>query len=383
VVVRIETRIGAIPQAAWDGLGHGPSPFLRHGFLAALEDTGSIGPRSGWAPIYLLAERGGQLIGAVAAFLKHHSFGEYIFDWGWANAAGRAGVDYYPKLVIAAPMTPATGNRILLAPGVDPDATTAVLAAATRAIATDTGCSSVHWLFCTAEEQRRLAELGFAPRASFQFHWNNRGYASWDGFLATLKSRKRKQLRKERDRARAAIDSLTWVEGGALSTEQLDDLDRFYRATTDSHGGRDYLRPGFFHRVAETCPDTVRMVEVHAGGARVAGALFFETAAGLYGRYWGATQQVDLLHFETAYYAGIERCIARGLPLFEAGAQGEHKLLRGFEPAPTYSAHWIAHPGLREAVESFCAREASAVAAQLEEMRAFLPYRAGDDDDCG
>jgi uncharacterized protein len=380
--VRIETRIAKVPAATWDGLDHGPSPFLRHGFLAALEESRSIGARSGWAPVYLLAEQGGAVIGAVAAFVKNHSYGEYIFDWGWANAAGRAGLDYSPKLVIAAPMTPATGNRILLAPGADPDLTTAALAAAVRAIATEAECSSIHWLFCTADEQRRLAAFGFIARASYQFHWRNRGYASWDDFLAALKSRKRKQLRKERERARAAIDELVWVDGAALTTEQLDDLDRFYRSTTDQHGGRDYLRPGFFHAVARTCPDVVRVAEVHAGGKRIAGALFFETAAALYGRYWGATQHVDLLHFETAYYAGIERCIARGLPLFEAGAQGEHKLLRGFEPVPTYSAHWLANPGLRAAITDYCAREAAGVAAQIEGMREYLPYRSegGDDD---
>ena len=378
--VRVETRIANVDRAAWDGLDHGPSPFLRHGFLAALEDTGSTGARSGWAPVYLLAEVGGRLAGATAAFVKNHSYGEYIFDWGWASAAARAGLDYYPKLVVAAPMTPATGNRILLAPGADPDLVTAVLAAAARTIATDAGCSSIHWLFCTPDEQRRLTALGFIPRASYQFHWHNRGYASWDDFLARLKSRKRKQLRKERERARAAIDGLRWIDGGAATTAELDALDRFYRTTTDAHGGRDYLRRGFFHRLAETCPDVMRVVEVSRGGRPIAGALFLETTAALYGRYWGATEHVDLLHFETAYYAGIERCIAQGLPLFEAGAQGEHKLLRGFDPVMTCSAHWIAHPGMRAAISDFCAREAAAVAAELAEMAAFLPYRDGDPD---
>jgi predicted N-acyltransferase len=381
ISVRVETRIAKIPATIWDGLDHGPSPFLRHGFLQALEDSGSIGRRSGWGPVYLLAEQDGRLLGAIAAFVKSHSYGEYIFDWGWANAAGRAGLDYYPKLVIAAPMTPATGNRILLAPGADADATTAVLAAAAQAIAKDAECSSIHWLFCTADEQRRLAALGFIARASYQFHWRNCAYESFEDFLAALKSRKRKQLRKERQRARAAIDALTWFDGADLTTTQLDDLDRFYRSTTDQHGGRDYLRPGFFHRVAETCPDVVRVVEVTQGGERIAGALFFETAAALYGRYWGAIRHVDLLHFETAYYAGIDRAIENKLPLFEAGAQGEHKLLRGFEPVPTYSAHWLANPGLHAAIDDFCAREARGVAEQLAEMRSYLPYRADADAD--
>jgi len=378
--------------AAWDGLDHGPSPFLRHGFLQALEDSGSIDAgkpggllkrRAGWLAIYLLAEEAGRLVGAVPAFVKSHSYGEYIFDWGWASAAERAGIEYYPKLVIAAPHTPATGPRMLLAPGVDVDAIRGVLIAGVRGLADDTKCSSIHWLFCTHEEQAALAAAGFSGRTSLQFHWHNRGYQSFDGFLGALKSRKRKQLKKERQKAKAAIDSLRWVAGGEMSKAQLDDLDRFYRTTTDQHGGRDYLRPGFFHRLAETMPDTMRVVEVTAAGTRIAGALFLETDRALYGRYWGAVQHVDLLHFETAYYAGIERCIEKQLPLFEAGAQGEHKLLRGFEPAATYSAHWIRHAGLAAAIRDFNEREAEAMQHQLAELAKSGPYRAGEDDDGG
>lgn len=395
IAVRAVGSVNDLDTAAWDALDHGPSPFLRHGFLRALEDSGSIDPisgpgsigkrrSSGWTSVYLLAESGDRLVGAVAAFLKTHSYGEYIFDWGWANAAQRAGLRYYPKLVIAAPATPATGPRILLAPelGAERDAVRAALLAAVRAVADDTECSSIHWLFCTAEEQAQLAAAGYFPRASMQFHWHNRGYGTFDDFLGALKSRKRKQLRKERARARAAIERLSWVSGGELDRAQLDDLDRFYRNTTDQHGGRDYLRPGFFHRVAETLPEATRMVEVIAGGQRVAGALFFETTGALYGRYWGADVHVDLLHFETAYYAGIDRAIERGLPLFEAGAQGEHKLLRGFAPCATYSAHWIRHPGLAAAIEDFTQREAASIAAELAELARFGPYRGdGADED--
>lgn len=342
---------------------------MKTGFLRALEDSGSIDPQgrrglrlrsSGWTSNYLLAEEAGVLVGGVAAFVKDHSYGEYIFDWGWASASQRAGIPYYPKLVIAAPATPATGPRILLA--APRDDIRAALIAAVQQLADDAQCSSIHWLFCTADEQRVLERAGFFPRASLQFHWKNRAYASFDAFLGALKSRKRKQLRKERQRAQAAIERLTWVEGHELDQRRLDDLDRFYRHTTDNHGGRDYLRPGFFHRLAETQPDAMRMVEVVAGGKRVAGALFLETAQALYGRYWGADVHVDLLHFETAYYAGIDRTIAKGLPLFEAGAQGEHKLLRGFEPAATYSAHWLRHPGLAAAVADHTRREAAAMA---------------------
>lgn len=384
LAVRVVRTVGDIDAVAWDALDHGPSPFLRHGFLRALEESGSIGGtgrrRSGWEPVYLLAERGGRLVGAIAAFVKDHSYGEYIFDWGWANAAQRAGIRYYPKLVIAAPATPATGHRILLAPGAGTDVVAALLGAV-REVADDTGCSSIHWLFCTQNEQAQLARAGFFPRMTLQFHWKNRGYASFDEFLGQLKSRKRKQLRKERERARAAIDRLTWIGGRELDQAQLDDLDRFYRNTTANHYGRDYLKAGFFHLLARYLPDEMRMVEVMKGGRRIAGALFLETDAALYGRYWGADTHVDLLHFETAYYAGIEHAIERELPLFEAGAQGEHKLLRGFEPSRTYSAHWIRHPGLAAAVEDFTRREAQALDGELVELAKFGPYRSDNDDE--
>ncbi len=384
ISVRPVSSISEVDRGAWDSLSHAPSPFLRHGFLRALEESGSIAgtgrKRSGWAPVYLLAERGGQLLGAVAAFVKDHSYGEYIFDWGWANAAQRAGLRYYPKLVVAAPATPATGTRILLAPDAPPETVPALLAGV-RAIADSTDCSSIHWLFCTAEEQQLLAQHGFFPRTTLQFHWKNRSYASFEDFLGALKSRKRKQLRKERQKAQAAIESLRWIEGGELSEEQLDDLDRFYRTTTANHHGRDYLREKFFHLLAKYLPEAMRMVEVTVGGRRVAGALFLETEQALYGRYWGADAHVDLLHFETAYYAGIDRAIVKQLPLFEAGAQGEHKLLRGFEPSPTYSAHWIRHPGLSLAIEDFTTREAAALELELAEMAKFGPYRSDSDDD--
>lgn len=382
LVIRAVERIGQIDAAAWDGLAHGPSPFLRHGFLRALEDSGSVGRRAGWNPVYILAEEareGGRLVGAVAAFIKVHSYGEYIFDWGWASAAERAGIEYYPKLVVAAPITPATGNRVLVAPGADVAGVTAALCAGVRAVADQAECSSIHWLFCTAEEQARLVDLGFVARSSFQFHWRNRGWATWDEFLGALTSRKRKQLRKERAKVHQAIDGLRWVPGRELTTTQLDRLDRWYRSTTDNHGGHDYLRPGFFHRVAETMPTEMLVAEVSATRQPIAGALFFETDAGLFGRYWGTDRQIELLHFETAYYAAIERCCERGTPLFEAGAQGEHKLVRGFLPSPTYSAHWIRHPGLAEAIAGACVREARAVARQMTELAAAGPYR--DDTD--
>jgi uncharacterized protein len=386
--VRVEARIGKVDAASWDRLDHGPSPFLRHGFLAALEASRSIGGRSGWTPAYLLVHDGDALVGAAAAFVKTHSYGEYIFDFGWASAASRGGLRYYPKLVFAAPMTPATGTRLLLAPDLAPERRADVittLAAAARVVADDAECSSIHWLFCTADEQAALATRGFIPRVTFQYHWRNRGYATFDDFLGALKSRKRKQLRKERERVHAMCAPVAWVSGRDADPGRLDDLDRWYRATTDAHGGTDYLRPGFFHELARLLPDEMLIAEVMAGPTRIAGALFFETPAALYGRYWGADQHVELLHFETAYYAAIDRCIARGTPLFEAGAQGEHKLLRGFLPSPTYSAHWLRHPGMAAAIEDFCARERHAVAREMIDLATAGPYRseAGDDGDAG
>jgi predicted N-acyltransferase len=402
--VRCVSSIEEVERSAWDALEHGPSPFLSYGFLRALEVSGSIGQGTGWHPFYVLAEvdppsgpdtRPGErlegrergagsttssnLIGAVPAFVKSHSYGEYIFDWSWASAAQRAGLPYYPKLVVAAPVTPATGQRLLIAPGADPDHVTAALVAGVRELADQAGCSSVHWLFCTAAEQARLERLGFASRLSFQFHWHNRGYTSYEDFLAVLASRKRKQLRKERRRAQEALDGpIEFVPGHALGEEELAALDRYYRATVYAHGGADYLQPGFFHALAQELPETMLFAQARRRRRLIAGALFFETAHGLYGRYWGCDQNIEFLHFETAYYAGIERCIARNIPLFEAGAQGEHKLLRGFLPAPTYSSHWMRHPGLHQAICELTAREARAMEERMRWMAEHGPFRHED-----
>jgi uncharacterized protein len=369
---------------AWDRLDHGSSPFLQLGFLRALEQSESIdgpgaGQRSGWIPTYLLAEVDGELVGGVAAFVKTHSYGEYIFDFGWANSAMRAGLPYYPKLVIAAPGTPATGRRLLLARGLSESQHQEVadaLVAGVQRLAEDANCSSTHWLFCTGPEQQALAAAGFIPRASLQFHWRNRSYSTFDDFLGQMRSRRRKQLRKERTRAQSQIDGVEWVRGGDLDDRQLENLDRWYRTTTDNHGGRAYMRYGFFHRVAKLLPDATLLAIVQRKGQAMAGALFFQGTGALYGRYWGCDEPIDCLHFETAYYAGIDRCITQKLELFEAGAQGEHKLLRGFAPSSTYSAHWFRHPGLHQAVAHHCAVEAGAIAAEMTEMAKLGPYHA-------
>lgn len=386
LTVRFTSTVSGVDPAAWDRLDHGGSPFLEHGFLDALEHSGSIGHDSGWDPCYILAEwvgpDGPQLVGAVAAFVKHHSYGEYIFDFAWARAAARSGVAYYPKLVVAAPVTPATGRRLLLAPppgGPSAEAITDVLVTGVRKLADATHCSSIHWLFTTQDEQAALADRGFSARASYQFHWRNRGYKTFDDFLETLVSRKRKQIKKERARALAAVDEIDFVDAADFVPEDLAAIDRFYRSTTDNHGGQDYLRPRFFDLLCDRMPGRVTWVRARRGGRTVAGALYLETPSALFGRYWGCDEHIEFLHFELAYYRGIERCIARGTELFEAGAQGEHKLLRGFAPAPTFSSHWMRHRGLADAVGRFLVEERAAIAGALAELSTFAPYKRSDD----
>ncbi len=387
--------------ASWDALDHGGSPFLEHGFLRALERSGSIGEESGWRPLYVLVEEvseppstsrrrrrrlarppaPGRLVGAVAAFVKEHSYGEYIFDWAWARASQRAGLAYYPKLVIAAPVTPATGPRLLIAADAHAERATIIarLVTAVRGLADEHSCSSVHWLFTTAREQAELGAHGFAPRSSYQFHWRNRGYRSFDDFLGALTSRRRKQIRKERRRAQAAIDSLEFVPGDQVTPAELRLMDRFYRQTVWAHGGMDYLRPGFFAALCELAPERVRIARVRRDGRMIAGALYLQTERALYGRYWGSDEEHDCLHFETAYYAGVEHCIREGLELFEAGAQGEHKLLRGFAPSLTRSSHWIRHDGLFAAIKRFLAEEQRSLEPYLDELNSLCPYKQVDE----
>lgn len=389
-----------VEGASWNALDHAPSPFLEWGFLVALERSGSVGASSGWDPYYLLvhgelpaaqgsspdrAAGGKTLLGAIAAYVKSHSYGEYIFDFHWARASMSAGIPYYPKLVIAAPATPATGRRILLHPQLDGagrEAVSARLIAGVRELAEETGCMSTHWLFVTKAEREQLVAAGYAGRSSYQFHWHNQGYASFDDFLARLTSRKRKQIRKERCRAQAAVEAIRFVHGAEIDARRLAALDRFYRRTTNTYGGRQYLRPGFFRALVDLAPERVRFLEADRAGKAIAGALFLETAHGLYGRYWGCDEQVEFLHFEAAYYAGIDRCIALGLPLFEAGAQGEHKLLRGFMPVECHSAHELRHPGLDRGVREFLREEAHGVAAHIRQLAEYGPYkhdRSGQD----
>ncbi|MCP4445656.1 MAG: GNAT family N-acetyltransferase [Myxococcales bacterium] len=376
--MRTVASLSHVNSEHWDGLSHGDAPFQRHGFLMALEESGSVGPESGWHPIYLLVSRDEELIGGAAAYIKTDSYGEYIFDWGWARAASQFGQDYYPKLVIAAPFTPATGARLLYKYEGDRTLVYEVLAAGIAELVKRYELSSAHLLFCTDEEAEAMAAHGFSRRASYQFHWRNRAYKSFDEFLGQLKSRKRKQIRKERRRAQEAIDNLEFVSARDLRDEDLDALDSFYRKTVGEHGGFDYLRPGFFQAAAERMPDSMLFARVTMASKVVAGAVFFEGENSLFGRYWGSEAECEFLHFEVAYYAAIERCIDRGIALFEAGAQGQQKLMRGFEPAPTHSLHLFADPILSRAIEGFLVQEEQGVAHQMAELARTGPYRCDE-----
>jgi len=371
-------RIADVSPGEWDALAGTGNPFLRHAFLAALEASGSVGERAGWAPHHLLLREDGRLRAALPCYLKTHSWGEYVFDWAWAEAYARQGLEYYPKLLAAVPFTPATGPRLLLAPGV---ALAGALAQALAAIETELGVrrlSSFHLLFPEPVLAEACAAQGLLRRTGVQFHWLNRGYRDFEDFLAGFVSRKRKQLRRERREVGQGGLVGERRDGHAIDAALWDSFYTFYQMTyakRSGHGG--YLEREFFHRLGEAMPGQLMLALARRDGRPVAAALNLVGADTLYGRYWGASEEHPMLHFELCYYQGIEFCIERGLARFDAGAQGEHKLARGFEPVITESFHRIAHPGFRRAIAEFLARERIASERYREAARSELPFRAG------
>lgn len=344
---------------AWDRLEQGRTPFLAHAFLLALEASGSVGEGTGWQPLFLCAFDGDELAGAVPAYVKSHSYGEYIFDWAWAEGADRAGIRYYPKLVAMPPFTPATGKRILLAPGRGPHLAR-TLAAALRDAAAQLQLSSVHWLFTDPDEQALLEEVGYHRRVSVQYHWRNLGgWPDFDGFLDALKSKRRREIRRERRVVQDQAVDVQMLHGSEMTAEHWAGVKRFYYDTGRRKWGQPYLTPAFFDAIRDTYAHAVRFAAATLDGELVAGALNFhrEGSDALYGRYWGCDERLPQLHFETCYYAAIECCLQNGLTLYEAGAQGEHKIPRGFLPRAITSAHWIADPQLDEAVARFLGSE--------------------------
>jgi uncharacterized protein len=372
--VKLVQGIGQVEAHTWDDCVGPDQPFLRHAFLSALEDSGSASQRTGWLPLHLVAESGGELIGCAPMYLKSHSYGEYVFDWGWASAYERAGGTYYPKLQVAVPFTPVPGPRLLVRPG-QGDRARATLAHGLVSAAKQLGVSSLHVTFCREDEWHELGAAGLLKRQGLQYHWHNRGYRDFDDFLASLKHSRRKTIRKERARVKDQGLSIEVLTGDALTPDIWDAFYPFYRSTVDKRWGGAYLSKRFFTRLGETMPEQVLLVLARHAGRYVAGALNLIGQDTLYGRVWGCRRQFEFLHFEACYYRAIEFAIERGLARVEAGAQGPHKLQRGYEPVPTYSAHWIRDAGFRAAVERFLAQERAEMACEMEELRDLLPYR--------
>ena len=352
-----------------------PHPFTRHEFFVALEESGSASARTGWRPCHLVIGRDGRIEGLMPLYLKNHSRGEYVFDWGWAEAFERAGGHYYPKLQAAVPFTPVTGPRLLVAKDAPLEETRNALLAAGASAVSELEASSLHITFPTHEEWRLAGEMGFLQRTDQQFHWENRGYASFDDFLSALSSSKRKNLRKERAAVREAGVEFDWLTGGDLTEAVWDNFFEFYMDTGSRKWGQPYLTREFFSRIGETMADQILLVIAKRDGRAIGGALNFFGEGTLFGRNWGAVEHVPFLHFEACYYQAIEFAIARGLKKVEAGAQGPHKLLRGYMPVETYSAHFIAHAGLRRAVADYLRSERAAVAEQIAELAEHAPFR--------
>ena len=373
LIARVAPGVGAIPADQWDALAGTGNPFVGHAFLSALEDSGSVGPGTGWDPAPIMIEDArGTLLAAMPAWLKSHSQGEYVFDHAWADAWHRAGGRYYPKLQIAVPFTPATGPRLLLAD----EAYAAPLLRAAETLCAQNGLSSAHATFIEPGQRHLFERAGWLLRNDIQFHWHNRGYGSFEDFLADLSSRKRKDLRKERARAQEGVE-IRHVSGGDLRPEHWDAFWVFYQDTGARKWGQPYLTREAFDLFGERMAERILLVLAFVDGAPIAGALNFVGEDALYGRYWGCTAERPFLHFELCYYQAIDAAIARGLARVEAGAQGGHKLARGYEPVPTWSAHWLADAGFREAVADFLEREREGVAQDSLYLAGRTPFRKG------
>ncbi|QCB56566.1 N-acetyltransferase [Sphingopyxis sp. PAMC25046] len=373
--ISLGTGVAAIDAAAWDALAGGGNPFVGHAFLSLLEQSGSVGPGTGWQPAPLLVgDAAGALVAAAPAYLKSHSQGEYVFDHAWADAWTRAGGDYYPKLQIAAPFTPVPGPRLLAKDKSD----ALLLLRAAEAVVRQNQLSSAHATFVAPEQMPLFEEAGWLVRRDIQFHFANADYASFDDFLATLNSQKRKQLRKERTRAVEGlrVEELT---GDAIRAEHWDAMWLFYQDTGARKWGRPYLTREAFDLIGERMADRIILLIAYDGDERpVAGALHFLGADTLYGRYWGCLAEIPYLHFELCYYRAIDIAIERGLARVEAGAQGGHKLARGYGPVATWSAHFIADPGFRRAVAEYLEQERQAEAAEMEWLEGQMPFKRKD-----
>ena len=382
VTITVHDRLDQIGQAAWDGCacpeaedgGRPRDPFTTYRFLKALEDSGSVGPGTGWHPQYMAAEMDGQVIACAPLYAKTHSQGEYIFDFNWAHAYERAGGRYYPKLQVAVPFTPVTGRRLLTRPGYEEAGQAALVQGAVQ-LADRNSISSLHITFCTGEESEAGEAMGLMPRASQQFLWRNRGYADFDAFLASMSSRKRKNIRKERREANDFGGEIRMLTGGDIEPEHWDAVWTFYQDTGARKWGMPYLTREFFDIAHEGLRDDILLVLAEREGRPVAGALNMIGREALFGRYWGCTEHHPCLHFELCYYRAIDFAIEQGLARVEAGAQGEHKLARGYLPAETYSLHWMRDAGFAEAIAHYLEAERNAVSEDIEILTSYGPFR--------
>ena len=384
ITLRVTNAIGAVPAEAWNAcanpVSNGASapyynPFVCHDFLSALELSGSARGRTGWQPMHLLAESSGQLVGAVPCYAKSHSQGEYVFDHGWADAYERAGGDYYPKLQVTVPFTPASGPRLLLRPGSQAEAVRDALADGLAEVCRRSKASSVHVTFLTEAEWRFLGARGYLQRTHRQFHWENADYGSFDDFLGALASRKRKTIRRERSDALADGITVHWLTGSDLTENVWDTFFEFYMHTGSRKWGHPYLTRSFYSLAGEKMGERILLVMAKRNGRWIAGAINFIGSDTLFGRHWGAIEHHPFLHFEVCYYQAIDYAIQHKLKRVEAGAGGQHKVLRGYMPMTTYSAHFILDPALRRAVADYLTHERAHVAAEIEEFAEVAPFR--------
>lgn len=374
--IEVYPRIAEIGQAAWDECAADANPFVSYGFLSALEDSGSVGKRTGWHPRYaVLRGEGGEIAAVAPVYAKTNSYGEYVFDHAWANALERAGGNYYPKLQVAVPFSPVPGPRILCRPGLPVHA----MAIGLEQLADELDCSSIHATFCTEDEWNQLGAGGWLQRLGTQFHWENNNYQTFDDFLAALSSRKRKSIKRERRDAQAGLTFKT-LSGPELTPKIWQDFYKFYLSTVDRKWGGAYLTAEFFPLMGERLANKVVLMIAERDGKPIAGALNLRSDTVLYGRNWGSTEDVPFLHFELCYYQAIDYAIIHKLARVEAGAQGEHKIQRGYLPKPTYSAHFIRHPGLRRAIGDFLEAERPGMIEAMTAMSSDSPYKkAGEE----
>ncbi|AVW92316.1 GNAT family N-acetyltransferase [Celeribacter baekdonensis] len=385
IEISVSTTITEIAREDWDACaapmeGRPDDPFVTHRFLLALERSGSVGPGTGWFPRYLMAKAAGDIIAVAPLYAKTHSQGEYVFDHAWAQAYERAGGDYYPKLQIAVPFTPVTGRRLLTRPGFEEVGQAALVQGAVE-VAAQNQLSSLHITFCSDAEVDAGKAMGLMHRTGQQFHWDNAGYANFDDFLDALSSRKRKNIRKERAQAQRFGGEIVQLSGVQIEPHHWDAFWTFYQDTGARKWGTPYLTRAFFDHIHETMRDDVLMVLALDQGRPIAGALNFIGQNRLYGRYWGCTEHHPCLHFEICYYQAIDYAIAHGLSRVEAGAQGEHKLARGYLPNTTHSLHWIADPGFARAVDDYLVAERAAVDEETEFLTSYGPFKRTDRED--